>query len=196
MDELRFRARLGAEYRARREKNPRYSLRAFAAFLGIDHSTLSQILRGSRRASVSQIRNLSEKLGMVAEEIAICLAAEQVPDAATSKRQEQLRQWTAEAMGVVTGRAHWEILRLSRAPGFRADCRWIAEQIGVGVDEVNLALSRLLRLRLLEASAAGEWKDVTGVPRLTEPEFRKLALARVREKAGEVGWEAPVRGVT
>jgi hypothetical protein len=45
----RFRDRLEAEFQARRAKNARYSLRAFARFLHGEHSTLSQILRGSRR---------------------------------------------------------------------------------------------------------------------------------------------------
>src|SRR5271168_1005637 len=44
-----FRAKLAEQFEARRERNPRYSLRAFAAFLGADHSTLSRILRGARR---------------------------------------------------------------------------------------------------------------------------------------------------
>jgi transcriptional regulator with XRE-family HTH domain len=49
-------SRMQEELRIRHESNPRYSLRAFAAFLGTGHSTLSQILRGKRRAPVAQIR--------------------------------------------------------------------------------------------------------------------------------------------
>ena len=48
------------------------------------------------------------------------------PTPRTAERQAQLRHWTAEAMAIVSGRAHWEIVRLSREPEFRADCRWIA----------------------------------------------------------------------
>jgi hypothetical protein len=55
----------------------------------------------------------------------------------------------------------------------------------MGVDEVNIALSRLLRLGLLEARGADEWKDLTGLAVLTERSFRELALARVKEKALE-----------
>ena len=109
------------------------------------------------------------------------LAAEHVPDAGTAERQAQLRHWTAEAMAIVSGREHWEIVRLSRQPEFRADCRWIAGQAGVSVDEVNLALTRLLRLGLID----GHWKARAGIARLGEEEFRKLALAKVQEKAAE-----------
>ena len=180
-----FRERLEQEFAARRRKNPRHSLRAFAAFLGTDHSTLAQILRGSRRAPAGRIRAWSKKLGLSPEEAAVYIAAQHVPDAATAQRQEQLRHWTAEALGIATDRAHWEIVRLSRAADFQADCRWIAGQAGLTVDQVNMALSRLLRLGLFEIRADGKWKDRTGLASLDERQFRKLALARVREKSKE-----------
>jgi transcriptional regulator with XRE-family HTH domain len=180
---MRFRERLEREFKARREKNPRYSLRAFAAFLGTDHSTLSQVLAATRPIPVRRLRVWAGKLGMSREEAAVYIAAEHVPEAQATEREAQLRHWTAEALGILAEPAHWEILRLNRAPGFRPDCRWIAEQAGLGVDEVNIALSRLLRLGLLEARAAGEWMDLTGLPVLTERGFRELALMRVKEKA-------------
>ena len=176
-----FPQRLTAEFETRRQTNPRYSLRAFAAFLGADHSTVSQVLKGTRRATVKQIGAWGKKLGIAAEEITVHLAAEHVPDSGTAERHAQLRHWTAEAMALLTGPEHWQILRLSRAPGFRADCRWLAQRAGVGVDKINLALTRLLRLGLID----GQWKDCTGVEQLTEREFHKLALGRVREKAAE-----------
>ncbi len=93
--------------------------------------------------------------------------------------------WTAEAQSIVSEPAHWKILRLVRAPGFRADSRWVAKQIGVEVEQVNMALSRLLRLGLLRVVENGKWRDQTGLRSLTEGQFRRLALARVREKAAE-----------
>jgi len=185
MQVLEFRDRLERELEARREKNPRYSLRAFATFLGADHSTLSQILKGSRRVPAASIRCWARKLGMSREEAAVYVASEHVPDAATAARQAQLLHWTAEAPSIVTEPAHWEIVRLSRMKAFRADCRWIAQQIGAEVDEVNMAFSRLLRLGLLEVRSAGKWRDTTGLQAPTEQEFRRLALTRVREKAAE-----------
>lgn len=138
-------------------------------------------MKGSRRATMKQIRTMGKKLGMPAEEISVYFAAEHVPDASTTERQERLRHWTAEAIAVVSGRVHWEIVRLCRKPGFRLDCRWIARQAEVSVDEVNLALARLLRLGLID----GRWQEQTGLAELTEGEFRKLALLRVQTKAAE-----------
>jgi len=176
-----FRQRLNLEFAARKKANPRYSLRAFAAFLETDHSTLSKILGGTRKATSSQLRTMGKKLGMSAEEITVHLAAEHVPDESTVRREAMLAHWTAEALAVVTGSLHWAIVRLSKRPEFQADCRWIASQTRTTVDEVNLALTRLLRLELID----GRWRPQTGLAELTESAFRKLALERVRKKAAE-----------
>jgi transcriptional regulator with XRE-family HTH domain len=173
----RFAARLETEFRSRREKNARYSMRAFAAFLATDHSSLSQILRGQRRVPARQLRSWAKKLKLGVEETEIYVAAESLPAPAAAQRAEDLRQWTAEAISILEGPAHQQILELSRRPDFRPDCRWIAEQIGTTVDAVNLAITRLLRLGLLEMCATGKWKTAAGTDG-----FRELALERVREK--------------
>jgi transcriptional regulator with XRE-family HTH domain len=171
MSASRFADRLAGEFAARRAKNRRYSLRAFAAWLGTDHSTLSQILRGRRRTPARQVRAWAKKLGMEAEEAAVWIALEHASSEAD-------RHWTAEALAV-TETVHWRILDLSRAPEFRADSRWLAQRTGVTADVVNIALSRLLRLGLIEMRA-GRWTEQTGLDEWTEPEFRKLALQRVK----------------
>jgi transcriptional regulator with XRE-family HTH domain len=169
-----FAGRLANELESRRARNARYSLRAFAAWLGADHSTLSQILRGRRRPSARQIRAWAKVLGMDVEEAAVWIAVEH-------SQSDADRHWTAEALAV-TEPIHWQILDLSRAPAFRADSRWLARQTGASTDAVNIAVSRLLRLGLLEMQA-GAWTERTGLADLTEPEFRRLALRRVREMA-------------
>jgi transcriptional regulator with XRE-family HTH domain len=183
MKELRFRSRLRQGWEERRHNNPRYSLRAFAAFLGVDHSTVSQIFRGTRRASASQIRSWGKKLGMSREEAAAFVAAEHLPDEIVIERERKLRHWSAEALQIVADRTHWEVVRLSRTEGFRLDCRALARQISVSVDDVNMALSRLLRLELVRMEAPGKLTDTTNLANLTEANFRRLALIRAREKA-------------
>jgi hypothetical protein len=189
MERSPFRQRLKLELNARRQKNSRYSLRAFATFLGTDHSTLSQILRDARKIPTRQLRSWGKKFGMTAEEIAVCVAAEHVPDVSATHRQEQLRHWTAEAMAILSDSTHWRILRLSGSPNFIPDCRWIAQRMEVSVDQVNLAISRLLRLRLLEIPPSGKWKDLKGLGQCSEAEFRRRALIRVRQLAAGDGIE-------
>lgn len=184
-----FLDRLMREFEARQASNKRYSLRAFATFLNTDHSTLSQILRGTRRIPTAQLRQWGGKLGMSPEEVSVYVAAQYVPSTQVIDRQEQLRHWTAEGLAIVTDPCHWQIVELTRKRGFRADCRVIAEQVGVSVDRVNVALARLLRLRLLEIRPGARWKDLLGPGGRTAAGFRKLALVRIRELAAKDGLE-------
>jgi transcriptional regulator with XRE-family HTH domain len=186
MSRFEFRDRLANELGKRRQVNPRYSLRAFATFLGTSHSTVSQILRSKRRVPVALLRQWGKRLGMTTEEVAANVAIEHVPDPKITKRQEELRHWTAEALAIMKDPSHWQIIRISRTPGFRADCRWIAKQLGLSVDDVNVALSRLLRLRLLKIEKPHQWK-VSGRNSISEAEFQKCALIRVRELAADYG---------
>ena len=57
-----FRERLQAELAARCERNPGYSLRAFANSLGIDHATLSQLMRGKRSMTEATVRRLGGRI--------------------------------------------------------------------------------------------------------------------------------------
>jgi hypothetical protein len=183
--EERFRDRLQREFEQRRTANARYSLRAFAKFLGSDHSTLSQILRLQRPLPLGRIRSWAKKLGLSSEVTAAYVAAEHLPDAKTEARQKQVRHWTAEASAIILQPVHWEIFRLCRSRSFKADCRWIAEQSGSTVDEVNVAFARLLRLELVSTLPNGQWLAASGTKATSEREFQKIALTRVREKAAE-----------
>lgn len=182
-----FRDLLTREFAARQAKNPRYSLRAFATFLGTDHSTLSQILRGVRRIPANQLRHWGRMLGMSHEEVSVHLAEQHVPSGQIRDRQEQLRHWTAEALAIISDPCHWQIVELTRTPGFRGDSRLVAERVGAFVDRVDVALARLLRLRLLEIRPGRRWQDLLASARLTESGFKKLALVRIRELAVKEG---------
>ena len=182
-----FREKLCSEFESRRNRNARYSVRAFAASLRTDHSTMSQILRGVRRVPVNRVDAWAKKLGLGGEEITFYIAPESVPDAAVHARNEQLRHWTAEAASIAREPIHFQILELVCRADFRADCRWIATRLDASVDTVNIAFSRLLRLRLIAANGRERWTDLTGIPQLTEREFIGIALARVRESAFEFG---------
>jgi transcriptional regulator with XRE-family HTH domain len=55
----RLRTILGNEFARRKRINRRYSLRAFARSVEIEHSTLSQLLRGKRAMTWRSIRSIA-----------------------------------------------------------------------------------------------------------------------------------------
>ena len=179
------------EFDERRQANARYSLRAFAAFLTTDHSTLSQILRSQRPIPLTNIRTWAKKLGIEPELTAAYVAAEHLPDPQSAARESQVRHWTAEASAVVMNPVHWRIFDLCRTHAVPGDSRSISAQTGDSIDDVNIAFSRLLRLGLLRTTEKGRWIVTTGDSIKTEKQFHLLALIRVREKAAEFSVKLP-----
>lgn len=173
-----FGLKLAQEFAARRGVNARYSVRAFARFLGLDHSTLNQVMDGRRRMPADRVRDCAQRLAMYPAEAAAYSDAEQIPVAADCDRRERLRQVTAEAISVIADPIHWRIVQLCRSQEFRPDSRWMAARFEVSSDQVNVALTRLIRLRLLRMDGRAQWSSSAFA---SEREFRAEALARVNQ---------------
>jgi transcriptional regulator with XRE-family HTH domain len=126
---VHLRERLSIELNERRRRNPRYSLRAFARDLLIDHATLSQILRGRRRPSARLIGILGRRLGLDRTDLV---------DAVARQQAETVAQFV-------------------QLPEFVPDTRQIAIRTGLSIDQVNAALDWLLRHRELRMTSKRRW---------------------------------------
>jgi IS30 family transposase len=120
------------ELRRRQSRNRRYSLRAFARDLGVHHSTLSRVMRGTQRAALPTIAAVAAKLR---------LAAEAVRDTERSEMDSAVLEAVARR-------------------NFKPDSRWIASVTGLSLDTVNAALHRLLRDRALRMDSRDRWTIV------------------------------------
>jgi transcriptional regulator with XRE-family HTH domain len=174
-----FRARLRDELARRRRVNRRYSVRAFGEFLGVDHSTLSQVLRGVRPVPAGCLRKWAARLKLGTEETEFYAAADGGDDFETLARRVRHMQWMSEAAALMANSAHWRLLQLLRAPDWRPDIRWAARRLETDVDQVNEALSRLLRLGLLRIEE-GRWRDLSGLGEPDAGSLVEVALARLR----------------
>ncbi len=123
---------LRAELERRQASNARYSLRSFARDLSVDHSTLSQILRGRRRLTGRKVRAFGRRLRLSATDIAELCALENES----------------------------AVLAALDRPTFRADSRWVASMVGIPIDEVNVTLQRLLRKGIVTMTARARWERV------------------------------------
>ena len=121
---------LRTELDRRRAANPRYSLRSFARDLSVDHSTLSQILRGKRRLTGRSVRAFGRRLGLPEARVAELCALENES----------------------------AVLAALDRPSFQADSRWVASMVGIPLDEVNVTLQRLLRKRIVTMTERARWE--------------------------------------
>jgi hypothetical protein len=115
---LMMRAALEAELTRRRARNPRYSLRAFAKSLALDHSTLSQLLRGER--------NLTPRM---AERLEARLQQGYIAALATLTTESGFRadsRWCADRLGISVDRVNIIVQRLVREGRLRMEgARWV-----------------------------------------------------------------------
>jgi transcriptional regulator with XRE-family HTH domain len=126
---VRVREAIAAEFNRRRSSNPRYSLRAFARAMGVNHATLSRLLSGLRPIQARTIQVLARPMRWSDSQVMAMIAAE---DAAA-------------------------VIHAVAKPSFRPDSRWIASVSGISIDRVNVALQDLLRTRRLRMPAANQW---------------------------------------
>lgn len=129
-----FHELLSSEFTRRRTSNPRYSLRAFARHLGIDHSALSQILRGRRRLTARVLRRLG--------------AALRLP-------QAEIDRAAAELNAIA-------VTRIVTDPAFRPDCRWIASKLNIPLSDVQIALHEVLRTGRVVMRSHARWDVANG----------------------------------
>jgi transcriptional regulator with XRE-family HTH domain len=153
-----FRLFLQSELARRCARNAQYSLRAFALHLGVDHSTLSQWLRGRRPITARSIETIGAKLNLSAD------AVQQYIEHAGRDDSPAMPAdiLTGDTMSVIVDWYHFAILELTRLAEFRCDSRWIARVLDISVDEVNFAVQRLIRLGLLDMESSDSWIDRSG----------------------------------
>jgi uncharacterized protein (TIGR02147 family) len=179
-----FRLFMQAELGRRCDKNPQYSLRAFAKFLGIDHATVSQFLRGKRSLTPRTILKLGTRLGLDRAAIDGYVAHEVYwrHDSGDEVALDEIQQLAYDAANVIADWYHYAILELTRLHNFRPNSRWIARVLGITADEVNLAVSRLARLGLLEMADRDRWIDKSGNTTASLAEFNQAAVQRLAEQ--------------
>lgn len=155
---------LQEELLKRCERNPRYSLRAFAKSLQLHPATLSHILGGRRPIT----RKLLKKLGTALElspdtlqefEAHLSFRRSKRAAQADARSREDFYPLANDVFRVVSDWYHFALLELIKVKGFQPKPAWIARTLGVTVNEVNIAVERLQRIGLLEIRD-GQWKAV------------------------------------
>jgi uncharacterized protein (TIGR02147 family) len=155
-----IRSALRERLRAAVRRNPRYSLRSFARSLGINHSTLSQVLRGKRRLSARALEVVGKRMGLSDETVhAYAENSSKTPKGKNYPEAIRRISFDLDTFQLLSVWHHHAILELIQIQKFKTDSRWIAHTLGIAVEDVNIALQRLLRLGLLEMRGPNDWID-------------------------------------
>lgn len=188
-----FRLYLQEQLAQRCARNPHYSLRAFANYLSVNHSTLSQILRGKRTLTAEAIEKFGFRLGLSEEEIAMWVEAAKLPARSSTdpKSTPRIRELARDASEAIEDWRDLAILELTRLTDFQPDSRWIARMLAISVDEVNICISRLCRLGLLEMVSPRRWVDRLGDAVLDPETFEQAVVRNLSEQVSRLRSAAP-----
>jgi uncharacterized protein (TIGR02147 family) len=178
-----FRVLLLEELEKRCKRNPKYSLRTFARFLGTDSSSLSKILNAKREFSRRNIEKFAQKLGLSPQEIRAYIVETSVNGMqSTIKRQgasaSDHRTLTEDQFRVLSDWLHVAILEVTKMKSFSSKSLWMSKSLGVSPSEVSIAVERLLRVGMLERNeknSLAEAKNYTTIGNVpTDASLRKL----------------------
>ncbi len=110
-------------------------MRAFANHLGIDSSTLSQILSGKRALSEKKLQEICKRIGISMPSL--------------EKAESEFSTLDLDAFAAVSDWYHYAILDLTLLKSFKSDVHWIARKLGIQSHEASAATERLKRLGML-----------------------------------------------
>ena len=162
LEQLALQRKLDETFSEARSRNPRFTLRAFSRKLGINHSALSEILRGKRRVSSKLARRLLERSGTSAGEMEAILKLfnETLPaDSQTWSESSRYIQIAPDALPFDEQWLYFGVLALAETVEFRDDPDLIAQRFRVSRAQAFHVLQRLKDLGCLVTD------PVTGIVR-------------------------------
>lgn len=165
---------LMTELQNRRQKNPRFSLRAFARILDMSPAHLSCLINGKKNLTPKQAKKIVSKLSLsdlenqaLVQDIAgLQTDSFQLPD---------LQILPDDEFKLIADWYHMAILSLGQLPN-RAHARWIAEQLDIDPALAWDAFYRLQRLGLLTVEK-GRFSQTTK-PLTTKPDVPSKAVRK------------------
>ncbi|MBF0298362.1 MAG: TIGR02147 family protein [Oligoflexia bacterium] len=176
MKEQSFITYLEHEFIQRRKKNNYYSLRAFARHLGIEASGLSQILRGKRHLTIKMIQRLGQKLDIDPKRMS------KFHELNEKDKDNNFKELIFDQFEVLSNWYYFALLELMNVKEFRNDVKWISRRLGISVTEVNLAIKKLIKLKMISIDENGHWRDLTGgKTNLGDPELTNQTFIRFQK---------------
>ncbi len=136
------------KYEEAKQKNPRWSQRAFATRLGLSSGALSEILQGKRVLSSQLKKKIASKLHLSPIEESEFFE-EELPAHLKSHRLDYYKL-SNDHFHLVSDWWHYGILNLTNTKDFKPSVSWIATRLGLTEKTVQEAWDRLFRLSLLK----------------------------------------------
>lgn len=162
------------EFKHKQIKNNKYSLRSFARDLNINAGTLSLYLK-RKRVPTLKIKN------QILERLKVPLVVKtKILEQKNNQEDELFNQLECDAMTLIT---HWyfdAICELTRINEFKSDSKYIAEKLGITIDETNEAINSLLKENILKKTTKNKLVEVAGNDSILGNNITTEAMTRLQ----------------
>lgn len=140
---------LNQEFARRAERNPRYSLRAFARDMDMSVGAASEILNGIRPVSNRLARAVVPFLALEKKTQEHLLSLLDADERSAPAVYELIETSNEQCAKVIAEGLHFAILSLTETQDFKNDPAWIAARLDSSEEQVTAALHRLKSLGYL-----------------------------------------------
>ncbi|MGE0634360.1 MAG: DUF4423 domain-containing protein [Pseudobdellovibrionaceae bacterium] len=158
-----YREALKEEFAERRDRNPSYSLRAYARDLSLPFSRLHEMLSYKKGLSVESAQRIANSLEISSREKDIFMTQIEALHSRNRlnrglaqsrlekmRREREVSELQEDVFRMIKDWYHFAILELVGTENFQSSHAWIAKRLNISLVETELAVSRLLNLGLLK----------------------------------------------
>lgn len=160
-----YRKILHAAYETKAERNPKYSLRAFARDLDVDPGQLSHIFKGTKNLSLQKALSLAGKIAQTPLEKSLFYSCVELAHAPDQMAADDIRKKITGIIAGLKNRSvnvnedefdtisdwyHFALLELAGVKGFDCDADSASNYLKISKVEAVSGISRLFRLGFLE----------------------------------------------
>lgn len=152
------------KFENRLKKNPRYSLRAFARDLEVPVSRLSEVLNDKSGLSVFNAEKIAKKLDLSANEKELFLNQVLSEHGRSNSSRKNAKKYLSEietkkldfveidldTFNIISDWYHYALIDLIETQTFKNDSEWMAKRLGINKFQVDQALERLKKCKLIE----------------------------------------------
>lgn len=149
------------EFTLRCNSNPRYSIRSFARFLDVSHSSISLFMAGKRSFSKETAKKIATKLNLSPVETQI-LMKKNDPFLSSQASSNEEVDIDLETFSMISDWVHFAILSLLEIKDSKFDSTWLAKRLNIEKAQAQVAMERLIKLNLVK-EVRGRTKQ-TGSP--------------------------------
>ena len=153
---------LKTEMILRQQRNPSYSLRAFARDLATSPAALSLVLQGKRAVTTEKAIAWADSLKLTTDKRQTLLSAvtrdlevRLDPIARKTRSLEERMVYMRlqhDEFALISDWWHFGLMNLVKLKNFENDIKWMSSKLGITSEQCTEALERLARLKLMEVS--------------------------------------------